>query len=189
MKIRLILPALVVSVLAAASPFSFIQQALTTQIAFAQGNQSRNQGQNQQGLSPEKKRSLSKLGPEDAFPGADEQEDRRSQSARTAPRPQTSPTSRPSANPRSSATPIATPSLAVATMTSASPNPSPSPTAVVAALSNPVQQLAPPQRSSVGRPASEWTTPVLSVLALIVSVALIYVLFKLREKIREGSSG
>jgi hypothetical protein len=60
---------------------------------------------------------------------------------------------------------------------------------VAAALSNPVQQLAPTQQSSIAPTASEWTVPALSILALIVSVALIYVLIKLREKIREGSSG
>ncbi|MBL8192132.1 MAG: hypothetical protein JNK38_29245, partial [Acidobacteria bacterium] len=52
----------------------------------------------QGGLTPEKKKSLSKYGPEDAFPGANEQENRQRQTNRTNPRrsdPTASPTSTP----------------------------------------------------------------------------------------------
>ncbi len=183
MKIRLIFPALVVYVLAAASPFGLTQQALATEIAFVQGNQPRNQGQNQRGLSPEKKKSLSKYGPEDAFPGADEPEDNRRQGARTTQPARTSSAPKYSPSPKQSATPVATPSLILAPAIPASPNPK----AAAASLNNPVQQSTPAPRSATVQPASDWAAPVLSGLALIVSVALIYVLIKLRERIREGN--
>jgi hypothetical protein len=183
MKIRLTFPALAVYVLAAAFLSALTQQLSATQIAFAQSNQPRNQGQNQQGLSPEKKKSLSKLGPEDAFPGGDEPQDNRRQGARTTPPARTSSAPKYSPGPRQSATPLATPSLILAPAIPASP----SPTAAAASLRNPVQQSTPALQTSTAQPASDWTVLVLSGLALIVFVALIYVLIKLRERIREGS--
>jgi hypothetical protein len=183
MKIRLIFPALAVYALAATAMLACAQQASAPQLAFAQGNQPRNQGQNQRGLSPEKKKSLSKYGPEDAFPGADEPEDNRRQGARTTQPARTSSAPKYSPNPKQSATPVAAPSLILAPAIPASP----SPKAAATSLNNPIQQSTQAQRSSTVQPASDWTAPVLSGLALIVSVALIYVLIKLREKIREGS--
>ncbi|MGH9834837.1 MAG: hypothetical protein ACREBD_11670 [Blastocatellia bacterium] len=184
MKIRLVFPALVVYFLAAASLSGLMQQASATQSAFVQGNQPRNQGQNQRGLSPEKKKSLSKYGPEDAFPETDEPEANRRQGARTTPPARTSSAPKYSPGPKQSATPVAKPSLILAPAIPASPSPT-----TAAALRNPVQQSTPAPRSSTAQPASDWTAPVLLGLALIVSVALIYVLIKLRERIREGSSG
>jgi hypothetical protein len=183
MKIRLIFPALAVYVLVAASPLGLTQQASATQIAFAQGNQPRNQGQNQQGLPPEKKKSLSKYGPEDAFPSPDEPQDNRRQGARTTQPARTSSAPKYSPGPKQSATPVATPSTILAPAIPASP----SPTAAETALRNQVQQPTPAPQSSTVQNASDWRVPVLSGLALIVFVALIYVLIKLRERIREGS--
>lgn len=182
MKIRLIFPALVVYVLAVTLLSGAAQQATATEIAFVQGNQPR-QGQNQRGLSPEKKKSLSKLGPEDAFPGADEPEDNRRPAARTTAPARTTSAPKYSPSPKRSATPVATPSLTLAPAISAGL----SPTAAAVSQRNPVQQSTPAPLSSTAQPASDWTVSVLSGLALIVSVALIYVLIKLREKIREGS--
>jgi hypothetical protein len=183
MKTRLFLTALAVSGLAAAALAVISRPAMATRITSVQGNQSRNQTQNQGGLPPEKKKALSRYGPEDAFPGTNEQQDNRRQGARSGQRSRRSPTPAPAPGPSPSPTRLATPSPIAAPVIPTSP----SPTATAAALSNPVLQPPPAQRSSFARSASEWAVPVLSALALIVSIALIYVLVKLREKIREGS--
>lgn len=166
----------------------FGQPTITAQITFVQASQNRNQSQtqdqNQRGLPPEKKRSLSRYGPEDAFPGANQQEESRKQSAGSKQRSQRSSASR--TTPRQSPTPATTPAMTVVT----TPSPAiaqaatPSPTMIVA-LSNQFQPLPSAPRPSSS--ASPWAVPVLSGLALIVCVALIYVLTKLIEKIREDS--
>jgi hypothetical protein len=185
MKLSLIspvLPVLIIACLVAVFSSALGYQALARQITFVQGNQPRNQGQNQQGLSPEKKKSLSKYGPEDAFPNTEGQENSRRQNSRPAQRSQTASSSRPAPTPAPSATPVAMPSLTLATP----PPASPSPTANAAAASGRSQQPPPISQAAAIQSADEWTVPVLSGLALVVSVALIYVLTKLREKIREG---
>lgn len=193
MKIRFLSLALIVSFLAVAALAGFGQQAVMAQITFVQTpnrNQTQNQTQNQRGLSPEKKRSLSRYGPEDVFPSANEQEESRRQNSRTRQRSQTAPASRPAPTPRQSSTPAATPAaLPVATLSPEPTQPAtakPSPT-MIAAFGNQVQQLPAAPQSSSTQPAPPWTVPVLAGLALIVSIALIYVLTKLIEKIREDS--
>jgi len=169
------------------------------QITFVQAPQGRNQTQNQQGLPPEKKRSLSKVGPEDVFPGANEQEENRPRQSRPQLRSQTAPASRPASIPKQSVTLVATPSVTPAQPAVATPSPTmtpaqlavatPSPAIFVAALDNQGHQSPLVQQSIFARVGSKLTVPVLSALALVVSAALIYVLTKLREKLREGSSG
>ncbi len=185
MKNRLLFQALIISGLAAGLMAGSGNRALATQITFVQSSQGRNQGQSQPGLPPEKKKSLSKYGPEDAFPGATEQENNRRQSGRTPQRSQTPSSTTPSPSPTPSVAPVATPSPAVVPLFQVNP----APTVTAAARGNPIQPLPPPQQASSSQPASEWAIPVLSALALIVSVALIYVVIKLMEKIREGGSG
>ncbi|MGH9769064.1 MAG: hypothetical protein ACREAB_16675 [Blastocatellia bacterium] len=185
MRVRFLSPALISSVFAVAALAGFAQQSLAIQITFVQAPQSRNQTQKEQGLPPEKKRSLSKVGPEDVFPGANEQETNRPREPQPQLRSRPAPASRPASITKQSAAPVVTPPVmpvqpAVAT---------PSPTIFVAALENQDRQPPLDQQSIFAQVGSKWTVPVLSGLALVVSAALVYVLTKLREKIREGSSG
>lgn len=139
------------------------------------------QGQQpQKGLPPEKKKSLSKYGPEDAFPGAREQENEPNESKRAASRQQSSP-----ANPRPSPTPVSV------STTSLIATPTPVAEATISlTTSNPVAPAATPKDvipSSSGGSWSSGIIPVtLSTAALLVFGALIYVVGMLRKKLFEG---
>jgi hypothetical protein len=65
------------------------------------------------------------------------------------------------------------------------------PTATIPAptLAAGLQQSPLNQENSPGKIDSQWAAPILILMALIVSGALIFTLNKLFEKIREGSSG
>jgi hypothetical protein len=173
------------------APGGFGRRAAAMQITFVQAPANRNQEQtpqeNREALPPEKKKSLSQFGPEDVFPQTEEQNQSRRQGSRrgaqTAPSPSPSPT--PSATPNRSASPEATTAPAVAIPASAAPGPPDGATTGGGSL----QQLTGTRNSTSADSPSNWALPVLSVLALIVSGALIYVLLKLRDKIREGSPG
>jgi len=194
MKVGFLSRTLMISLFVAALA-GFAQQAFAMQITFVQTPQNRNQTQTQEGLPPEKKKSLSRYGPEDVFPGASEQEVNRNRESQPRRTPQTSPASRPA--PKQSATPIAPPSATPSATPSVTPSAlppqldvaTPSPTIIIAALDNQGRQSPLAQLASFIPFSSKWTVPVLSGLAVVVSAALIYVLTKLREKIRVGSSG
>lgn len=191
MRIRHLLLALIVASVAVIALAGFGPQPITAQITFVQATQNRNQAQtqdqNQRGLPPEKKKSLSRYGPEDAFPGANQQEESRRQNTGSRQRSQRASASRPAPTSRRSPTPAATqPTSLVAAPSPASTQPmtaKPSPT-MIATLGAQFQPSSPaPQSSS----ASPWAVPILSGLALTVFIALIYVLTKLVEKIRGDS--
>ncbi len=182
MKTRLFTLVLTITCLAIVVANATNSQVSARQITFVQGDQSRGQEQNRGGLPPEKKKSLTQYGPEDIFPGVAEQEENRGQSTRRSQRSQ-SPSSRPSTSTTQPALPVATPSPAVVLTSAAKP----SPTIAVATLTSSGQQFTLPRQPSPAHSPTDWAIPVLSVLALIVSAALVYVLMKLREKIREGS--
>jgi hypothetical protein len=173
MKVRFHPPALII--FAALAGFS--QPAFAMHITFVQVPQNRDQTETQQGLSPEKKRSLSKYGPEDVFSEQEMNDARQSQSRRKSQSaPGTNPPPAPKPSPSTAATPSPQPEAA-----------DPSPTINVAALDNqerqpPLAQLPPPVQG-----VSRWTVPILSGMALVVFVALIYVLSKLRGLLRASS--
>ncbi len=128
----------------------------------------------QGGLSPEKKKSLSKYGPEDAFPGASEQENQQRQTTRTSPR-RTATTS-PTSTPASTAT--ATPTPATVAVTS-----SPSASIPTSATTN---NTAASTTSSAQNSTGYNLVPVtLATAALLVFGALIYVVGSLRKKLKE----
>lgn len=183
MKIRFLSMALIASVLTAAALAGF-EQTVVAQITFLQAPQNRNQTQDQRGLPPEKKKSLSRYGPEDAFPGAGGQDESRGRNSRTRQKSQRASSSKPAPTPKQSSTPKAL---------VAEPSPPPTQAAkqgptTLAASGNQIQQLAPARQSSSAEPAPQWTVPVLAGLALVVSIALIYVLAKLIGKIREDNA-
>ncbi len=129
----------------------------------------------QGGLSQEKKKSLSKYGPEDAFPGASEQESGQRQTNRTN-------TRRPSAIPSPTSTP--TPS----------PTATPTPERIVATPS-PVTSPAVPATNTINTSSNSTTPPspqssgstavpiFLGTAALLVFGALVYVVGSLRKKL------
>jgi len=181
MRSIFLLPALIISVSVLTAPAGSGQRAFARQITFVQAPQSRNQTQNQQGLPPEQKRSLSKYGPEDVF-GTGEQEENRNRDSEQQRRAR----ARPTPVSIQSATPEATPSVAP----SATPTQltaSPSPTIAVASAGSQARRL-PSAQSLSGQDDSKWTVPVLLVLAWVVSAALIFVLIKLIGKLRESSN-
>ncbi|HKQ77410.1 MAG TPA: hypothetical protein VJ810_27170 [Blastocatellia bacterium] len=155
----------------------FAQPAFAMRITVVEIPQNRDQTETQQGLSPEKKRSLSKYGPEDVFSEQEMNDPRQSESRR---KPQSAPGSNPSSAPKQSPSAAATPS----------PQPvasEPVPTINVAALDNqgrqpPLVQMPPPAQE-----VSRLTVPILSVMALVVFAALLYVLNKLRGLLRASS--
>lgn len=164
-------------------------QIFATQISFVpsppprnpnqQGQQQGQQGQQpQRGLSPEKKKSLSKYGPEDVFPGAREQDENNKTSNRQPTRRST-----PAAQPPTAASPSPTPSPSPAAVKAAPTIALPTPAATQLASAMAMQQSpAPASASSPSR-----LVPVaLSVASLLVFCALIYVLGMLRKKLREG---
>jgi hypothetical protein len=139
--------------------------------------QNRDQTEPQQGLPTEKKRALSKYGPEDVF---SEQEMNDANQSRSRRKPQPARPSNPSPAPIQSPTSTPTPSLQLGAAT-------PSPTINVAAIDNqsrqqPLTQLTPPVQV-----VSKWTVPILSTMALVVFAALIFVLNKLRILLRTSS--
>ncbi len=160
-----------------ASAFSLPQTTLV------QGSPNRNQGQNQQGLPPEKKKSLSNYGPEDAFPGETDQEQRKGKRGRSAARP--SPTAAPSATPRPEASPSIAPSMTPVKAVADATRPTPSGTAAVVGLT---QQGTPQPLTSNKEASTDLVLPGLAIVSLFVLTALIYVIFKLMEKLREGSN-
>src|SRR5262245_3050695 len=162
----------------------FEEPAFAMRITSVHVPQNRDQQETQQGLPTEKKRALSKYGPEDVFSDQEMNDARQPRSRRKS---QSAPVSSPSPTPtpKRSVTPAATPT----------PQPAeaiPSPTITVAALDNQAQQpplaqppppAQPPPLAQLPPPIrvlSKWTVPILSSLALVVFVALIYVLNKLR---------
>jgi len=156
----------------------FAQPAFAMRITVVEIPQNRDQTETQQGLSPEKKRSLSKYGPEDVFSEQEMNDPRQSESRR---KPQSAPGSSPSSAPKQSTATAATPS----------PQPvasEPVPTINVAALDNnqgrqpPLVQMPPPAQE-----VSRWTVPILSIMAVVVFAALLYVLNKLRGLLRAAS--
>lgn len=135
--------------------------------------QTPNRQTQQGGLSPEKKKSLSKYDPGDAFPGASEQENRQRQTNRTNQR-------------RTGAT--ASPTI--------SPTPSPTPASI--AVASPTISSTPATTEKLNDAASTSTTPPpdntsgsgllapisLATAALLVFGALVYVVGSLRKKIK-----
>jgi hypothetical protein len=211
-----------ISALVITAGAAFAQQAIAMQITFvqppaqspAQSRQNRTQPQTQEGLSPEKKKSLSKYGPEDIFPAAKEQEKERGRNSQpvqkaqspSAPKSESgskrspeksvtapSPITQPSTTPIPTPTPIiatsqptmTTPGSTAARQTAAPP----SPTINAGAMGQQTYPMDPARQSALFPIDVKWNVPILSGMALAVFAALIYVLSKLREKIRVGSGG
>jgi len=154
------------------------QPAFAWQITFVQVQQNRDQQEAPQGLTPEKKRSLSRYGPEDVF---SEQEVNDARQPRSRRKSQSAPASNPSPAPKQSATPIAT---LGATPTPQPKEITPNPTIDVAALDTQGPRVSLAQQTPSARFLSKWTVPVLSGLALVVFSALIFVLNKLMSLLR-----
>lgn len=147
-----------------------------------QDPQNRIQTQNQQGLSPEKKKSLSNWGPEDVFPGETDEGEVRKKSDRSATRPVSRSSLKPGIQSANIA-PITSQSPTPTKVTAATAKPAPTATISVPALA---------QHNTLQSPTSQqfqirWLLSSLAVLSLLVLTALVYVLLKLMEKIREGS--
>lgn len=144
----------------------------TSQAPASPANRQTQQG----GLSPEKKKSLSKYGPEDAFPGASEQENQQRQTTRTSPR-RTTATASPTSTPAPTAT--ATPTPATVAVTS-----SPSASIPTSATTN---NAAPASTTSTApnSTGSNLVPITLATAALLVFGALVYVVGSLRKKLRE----
>ncbi len=163
--------------------------ASATRIAFAQSQQPRNQTQPQEGLPPDKKTQLSRMGPEEIFGVTGEGSGNRASGKQQrkpqltpplpSPPPQKSPATTTAAPPaRPSATPVQ------------SSTPEPSPTAVAGPLESGLQSPPLSQVGSSDKILPKWMTPTsLIAMALILLALLTFTLIKLFEKIREGSSG
>jgi len=160
-----------------------------TMTAFAQSQQPRNQAQSQEGLPPDKKKTLSGFGPEDVF-GVPEEDPRSRQPGRQKSKPQPTPAVQSPPPQRQPATSAAAPSAQPPTSPVQSSSPVPSPTVAAAPLENGIQSPSLSQGDSSDNIFPKWVAPIgLIAMALIVSAALIFTLTKLVEKIREGSSG
>ena len=163
--------------------------ASATLTAFAQPQQPRNQAQPQEGLPPDKKKTLSGFGPEDVF-GVPEEDPRNRQPGRQPRKPQPTPAVQSPPPQRQPATSAAAPSAQPPTSPVQSSSPVPSPTVAAAPLENGLQSPSLSQGDSSDNLFPKWVAPIgLIAMALIVSAALIFTLTKLVEKIREGSSG
>jgi hypothetical protein len=161
--------------------------ASATRTAFAQSQQPRNQAQSQEGLPPDKKKTLSGFGPEDVF-GVPEEDPRR-QTAKPIRKP-TPPAFQSPSPQRPPATSAAAPSAQPSASPVQSSSPEPSPTVAAAALETGLQSPSLGQGDSSDKIFPKWVAPIgLIAMALIVSALLIFTLTKLVEKIREGSSG
>lgn len=138
-----------------------------------------NQSQNNSGLSPDKKKSLSKYGPEDIFSNTPNRKEKRKKAAQVVQRsaPTVTPTPTPSPKPSRSVMPSPTVTKTVAPSAKASKTPA------VALVEDSPQPPLPDQPSNLAVVLSS-----LAALSLLVLTAFIYVLFKLVEKLREGSS-
>jgi hypothetical protein len=157
-----------------------------TRVAFAQSQQPRNQ---QEGLSPEKKSALSRIGPEDVFGVTGDDP-----SKRQAGRPQRKPTPTPALQSPATQRPAPTSASASSPQPSTSPVQSttaePSPTVAAGSLDSAAQQPPLGQGDTTDRLIPRWAAPIgLIAMALIVLALLTFTLSKLYEKIREGSSG
>ncbi len=156
------------------------QIAFTRMPARSGASDQQQEKQPQRGLPPEKKKSLSNYGPEDAFPGAREQEEQQTGSKRAASRQQSS-----TANPQ----PTATPASASTTSLIAAPTPVDA-AAPTPAVSDTVAATTPkdvtPSSSGESRTSGMMIPVTLSTAALLVFGALIYVVGMLRKKLNEG---
>jgi hypothetical protein len=163
--------------------------ASATGIAFAQSQQPRNQAQPQEGLPPDKKKTLSGFGPEDVF-GVTGEDPRNRQPGKPQRKPQPTPAFQSAAPQKPSATSAASPSAQPSATPGQSSVAEPSPTVAAASIDMGSQQPALGRGDSSDKIIPKWAAPTgLILLALLVSVALIITLTKLVEKIREGSSG
>jgi len=165
--------------------------ASATRVAFAQSQQPRNQTQPQEGLSPEKKSALSRIGPEDVF-GVTGDDPRNRQSGKKQSKPQPTPTPQSPTTQRPPASSATAPSPQLSASPVQSNTAEPSPTVAAGSLDSAAQQPPIGQGDSTDKIAPKWAaaTPIgLIAMALFVSAALIFTLTKLVEKIREGSSG
>jgi outer membrane biosynthesis protein TonB len=142
----------------------------------------RTQGRNQQSLPPEKRKSLATIGPEDVLPAnTDERDVQNSQRRNRRARPRAGSAARTIVNPAAIIAPAPTqPPQAINATVDPSPSPSPSATPAVAVAK--LSQEYPSQQ-----PNTLITLQNLLILTLLVSCALIFVLFKLMSKLREGS--
>jgi hypothetical protein len=142
----------------------------------------RTQGRNQQSLSPEKQKSLATFGPEDVFPSQTDERDRPNAPRRNRRvKPRSSSAAKTVVRPVETIAPAPTqpPQVIDATV---DPSPSPSPSATPAVAVANLAQEYPSQQSN-----SLMSLQNLLILTLFVSFALIFVLFKLMSKLREGS--
>ncbi|MEO6726655.1 MAG: hypothetical protein ABIP14_15315 [Blastocatellia bacterium] len=160
-------------------------EAVTGQITFVQSPPRNQQGQQgQQGLSPDKKKSLSKYGPEDVFPGVREQEDKSTRPSRKSSGQSSAKTA-----PRTASTPEPTPIPVTLTATPITNDVSPTPPQLAAATPLVVtatgnRQAQSPTKNS---PSSNLVPVALGAASLLVLGALIYVASMLRKQLREGS--
>jgi hypothetical protein len=183
MRVGFLSLAFIVVAFAGGSPTS------ATLTAFAQSQQPRNQAQSQEGLPPDKKKTLSSFGPEDVF-GVPEEDPRNRQAGRQPRKPQPTPAIQSPPPQRQPATSAVPPSAQPSASPVQSSSPEPSPTIAAAALENGIQSPSLGQEDSSDKIFPKWAAPIgLVAMALIVSALLIFTLTKLVEKIREGSSG
>jgi hypothetical protein len=148
-----------------------------------QGSANRTQGRNQQSLPLEKQKSLTTMGPEDVFPAQTGERDAQKRNKRARTRPTYA--ARPAVKPAAIIAPESTqPTQETNATVDPSPSPSPSPTP----SATPAVAVANLSREDPSeRPNSLMSLQNLAFLTLLVSSALILVLFKLMSKLREGS--
>jgi hypothetical protein len=146
-----------------------------------QEQSNKTEGRNQQSLPIEKQKSLATYGPEDVFPT---QTDGRKSQQRNK-RPGTRPTSAARSTVKPPfvivPSPTQTPQETTATV---DPSPSPLPNASATptvAVSNLTQE------DTSQQPATRVSLQMLGLLIFLVSTALLFVIFKLMAKLREGS--
>ncbi|MFN0109032.1 MAG: hypothetical protein ACKVZH_09305 [Blastocatellia bacterium] len=155
----------------------YLSQTILAQITFIETPvRQRPQAQGQSGgLTQEKKKSLSKYGPEDAFPGAREQDPNSNNQRRTNSRPT-------QATQRQSATPSPSPTIAP------SPTLNPPPVTLTPSPTSPVGSANQLNQTQIGKPESSMVVPLaLLAAAALVLGALIYVLRMLRKKLKQDS--
>jgi hypothetical protein len=151
--------------------------------SYIQDNTNRVQGRNQQSLPPDKQKSLTTLGPEDVFPAQSDERNNAQRRSRRVPT-RSSSVARPAVNPPASiTTPVPTQPQSTQDM-DVTVEPTPSPTATPAVI---IKQLAQEDPSQPYLRYLRLSLQNLALLTLLVSSALIFVLFKLMSKLREGS--
>jgi hypothetical protein len=143
---------------------------------------SQDQTPNRQTLPPEKKKSLARLGPDELFPGEREPGPSKRQDT-------------PSSNRKRSTSKLSTPKITAPSTASRSIPTAAPPESTPPAAQPMVNQLpaADPVRLTLESQSSpqssfDWQMPVLSLLTAAVFIGLLYVLSKLRELLRDGSS-